>query len=366
MENPTVPESVPPKKQGSVLSVIIPWVLFFVVLIGAGAYFYMTKVAKGASTGAPTAKMCQGVNIVYFAGGSEGDPVPSVITNGVKQAQRDLGPNIEYVYSGWISSKMVEQFKDAIQKNPDAIALMGHAGSAELSPFIDEAERKGIIVTMQNVDLPEIRQKYIDKGFGYAGADLYKFGLELGKGVVRKFNLKKDDKAVVLLAEPVPATGEVTGRALMGKGDIDGLKAGGLTVYSENIPSKVNEKPDSPEGDAFVAGVIAKYAGLKVIIADHGELTAALGPILRRLGKKPGEFIVGGYDISPKTVAEIQSGYVGLVRDQQLYLEGYLPILQSCLTKKYGFAGLFIDTGVGLVDNSNVGSIVDLVKQQIR
>jgi len=37
-----------------------------------------------------------------------------------------------------------------------------------------------------------------------------------------------------------------------------------------------------------------------------------------------------------------------LVIDQQQYLQGYFGVLQICLTKKYGFAGLQIDTRGGL------------------
>jgi len=155
-------------------------------------------------------------------------PVPSVITNGVNQAAHDLGPTIEYVYSGWLSDQMAAQFKDAIDEKPDAIAMMGHPGPEVMGPLIDEAERKGIIVTLQNVDLQNIREKYIANGFGYAGGDLYKFGLELGKGLVRKFNLKSGDEGVVLLAAALGPDGKGVGRSLMGQGDVDGLKQGGL------------------------------------------------------------------------------------------------------------------------------------------
>jgi len=48
------------------------------------------------------------------------------------------------------------------------------------------------------------------------------------------------------------------------------------------------------------------------------------------------------------------------------YLQGYLPILQACLTKKYGFSGLHIDTGSSFIDESNIDLIEVLVKQQIR
>jgi len=65
-------------------------------------------------------------------------------------------------------------------------------------------------------------------------------------------------------------------------------------------------------------------------------LTSAAPTILKTLGKKPGDIIVAGFDLSSDTVAGIKNGYIGLVSDQQPYLQGFLPILQSCLTKKYG------------------------------
>jgi hypothetical protein len=44
-------------------------------------------------------------------------------------------------------------------------------------------------------------------------------------------------------------------------------------------------------------------------------------------------------------------------------LRGHRPI---CLTNNYGFSGLFIDTGGGFADASNIDAIAELVDQQIR
>jgi simple sugar transport system substrate-binding protein len=75
---------------------------------------------------------------------------------------------------------------------------------------------------------------------------------------------------------------------------------------------------------------------------------------------------VGGFDLSAETVAGIQSGYIGLILDQQPYLQGYLPIVQACMTKKYGFGGLYIDTGVGLIDSTNVNEVAGLAAKGVR
>ncbi len=52
--------------------------------------------------------------------------------------------------------------------------------------------------------------------------------------------------------------------------------------------------------------------------------------------------------------------------DQQQWLQGYLPILQICLTHNFAFTGLHIDTGAGFAHKDNVELLADLVNEQIR
>ena len=61
-----------------------------------------------------------------------------------------------------------------------------------------------------------------------------------------------------------------------------------------------------------------------------------------------------------------KEGYVDVVSDQQPYLQGFLPVVQVCLTKKYGFAGLHIDTGTGIVTKEQIDYIENLVNQGYR
>ena len=80
----------------------------------------------------------------------------------------------------------------------------------------------------------------------------------------------------------------------------------------------------------------------------------------------PGSIYAAGFDASASTVQGIKDGYISLVIDQQQYLQGFQAVEQLCLTKKYGFSGLFVNTGGGFIDKSNVDVIAPLVKQQIR
>ncbi len=303
-------------------------------------------------------KHFEDVHIVFFPGGSEGGPFASVVYRGARAAEEDLGPKVDYVWSGWLPDRMVAQFKDAIARRPDGIAIMGHPGVAAFAPLVDEAISKGIIVTSQNTTLPAIEDKFKDKGFGYVGQELYPSGLMLAKGAAKRAGLKKGDRAMVwgLLGQET--------RGLRTKGCIDALKEIGVEVDYIEISDAINS--DASLGTPVATSYIVSHPDVKMIITDHGALTATLGTYMRGANKKPGEIYTAGFDLSAATASAIREGWVGAVLDQQPWLQGYLPILQICLTKKYGFAGLHIDTGAAIIDKTNIDFVAPLAEKGIR
>ncbi len=303
-------------------------------------------------------KHFEDVSIVFFPGGNEGGAFASVVYRGAKAAEEDLGPKVDYVWSGWLPDKMVAQFKDAVARRPDGIAIMGHPGVAAFAPLVDEARAKGIIVTSQNTTLPAIEDKYKDTGFGYVGQELYPSGVMLAKGAAKRAGLKKGDRAMVwgLLGQET--------RGLRTKGCIDALEEMGVEVDYVEISDTINSDPAA--GIPVAASYIAAHPDVKMIITDHGGLTATLGTYLKNANKKPGDIFGAGFDLSPATTSAIKEGWVGAVLDQQPWLQGYLPILQICLAKKYGFAGLHIDTGAAIIDATNIDFVAPLAEQGIR
>jgi len=303
-------------------------------------------------------KHFEDVSIVFFPGGNEGCPFASVVYRGAKAAEEDLGCKVEYLWSDWLPDKMVAQFKTAIAMQPDGIAIMGHPGVAAYSPLVDEAIAKGIIVTSQNTTLPAIEDLYTDKGFGYVGQELYPSGEMLAKGAARRAGLKSGDRAMVwgLLGQET--------RGLRTKGCVDALEKMGVIVDYIEISDAINS--DASLGTPVVTSYIAAHPDVKLIITDHGALTSTLGTYLKASNMKPGDIFGAGFDLSSATAEAINEGWVGAVLDQQPYLQGYLPIVQICLTKKYGFAGLHIDTGAAIIDKSNISLVAPLAEEGIR
>ena len=299
-----------------------------------------------------------GIRITFFPGGNPGGSFASVVYRGARAAEKDMGCKVDYVWSGWSPDKMIAQFKDAIARRPDGICIMGHPGVAAFSPLVDEAEKKGIIVTSQNTSLPPIEDKYKEKGFGYVGQELYPSGVMLAKGAAKRAHLKRGDRVMVwgLIGQEA--------RGLRSKGCVDALKKMGMKVDYMEISDSINA--DATLGTPVFTGYVSSHRDVKLIITDHGALTATAETYMRASRRKPGSIYIAGFDLSAATAYAIKKGYVGVVLDQQPYLQGYLPIVQICLAKKYGFSGLHIDTGAALIDKSNIDFVAPLAKQGIR
>jgi simple sugar transport system substrate-binding protein len=301
---------------------------------------------------------CSDVRIVFFPGGPEGGVFAVNVYNGAVAAAADLGANVEYMWSDWNVQTMLTQFSEAVATGPDGIAVMGHPGDEAFDPLIQDAESQGIIVTSQNTTLPNMEARYAGVGFGYVGQDLYGAGHSLGAEAVRRFNLQAGDRAMVwgLLSQPT--------RGLRTQGVIDAFEEAGLVVDYLEIDDATNADPAA--GTPTFTGYVTANPDVKVVVTDHGGLTATMETYFTAAGLGPDDVYGVGFDLSPATVAAIRGGWTDLVIDQQPWLQGYLPILQICLTKVYGFSGLHIDTGGGFASADNVELLAPLAERNIR
>jgi simple sugar transport system substrate-binding protein len=297
--------------------------------------------------------------LIYMqCGGTQGDGATLARTNGARAAAAANNVKLIEQYSKWDQQTMIDQFKQAMAANPDGIAIMGHPGEPAFAALVDQAEAQGIIVTSGNNPLPTIEAKYQSKGFGYAGADLYQGGYLTGQSMVAAGKLKAGDKALVY------DIWHQEGRSRSSQGVYDALAKAGLIVEKLDVSAAVDS--DTSLAIPILTAYIQAHPDLKAIGTQHGSVTAVLPKVLQAAGKKPGDIVCGGIDLSPATVSAIQGGWITASFDQVLYLQGYFPVLQIVLTKRYLIPGLHIDTGVGTVTPQNVGIIKPLIDQGIR
>ena len=313
----------------------------------------------GAFAADPKAKWCEGVKIAAFPGGPQGGVFANNVYNGFRQAELDLGPTVTYYFSDWDPNKMLTQIKQAIATKVDGIATYGFGGEDATGPLVDQAFKQGTIFTSLNTSLLKSQEKYSASGFGYVGAPNYKAGFALGSEAAKRAGLKSGEKVFVWGLK-----GQGGDRGQRTVGVIDAFEKAGAKVIYQEIDSATNADPNA--GTATFVGVMKKDSDIKIVVTDHGGLTSNVSVYAKAASLKPGQVLFAGFDMSPNTAKAIEDGYQNLVIDQQPFLQGYIPILNICLTKKFGFSGLDINTAGAFVDKSNVAAVAPLAAVEIR
>lgn len=321
----------------------------------ATSAFLASTILCGAAMADTPAKLGSGLTMYFQMGGSPGDASTLPRELGAQAAAQALGVKIISQYSSWQPETMINQFREAMAASPDCIEIMGHPGGQAFAPLVDKAEAQGIIVTAGNVPLPDLEAKYRANGFGYVGTYLFQGGETTADAMIKAGNLKAGDEALVygVFAEGI--------RGQSAEGLVAGLKKAGITVYQLNISDAVNNDPSLSV--PILVAFIERHPNLKAIGTQQGLVTSFIPKALQEAGKKPGEITVGGIDLAPTTIAGIKDGYIAATLNQQLYLQGYLPVLQCVLSKKLGIEGMNVNTAAGTDDKALLDKIEPLIQK---
>lgn len=324
--------------------------LMFVLLMALViAPFNLPAVAQDGD------QWCAGKHIRYFVGGAEGDAFASIVLRGAEAADADLGPDVDYIFSGWDPETMVQQLREAIAAQPDAIAMMGHPGDDAIMPLAEEAAAAGIAMMYQNVDVPLVRARF---GGGYVGAQLYPQGRALADEAIRQFGLEEGATIIVLGPWDQP------GRFIREDGTADVFEEAGFNVVRVNSPPEWAADPNLAL--PTISAVYLDNPETKLIAYPGGQLLGAVPIYMDAVGVAAGDVISIGFDTSPAIMEAFDSGYVQLTSDQQPFLQGYVPILSLCGTLVYGFGPLNVDTGAGFVDTTNYQNVAELARAGLR
>lgn len=315
----------------------------------------MANVATSASAQTLRDDWCSDVQIRFFAGGAEGDAFASIVYNGAVQAAQDTGADVDYIFSGWSSERMIQQLREAVASNPDGIAMMGHPGNAAIMPLAEEAAAAGIKMMYQNVPVDDVTARF---GGAYVGAQQNPQGRALGEEAVRRFGLGAGDVAIVM------SDWAQEERAQRELGTIQALEEHGLTVVKLQSPEGLGTDPNI--GIPVITAAIAANPDVKLIAYPGGQPLGNAPTYMQAAGKDPGDIINIGFDTSPQIVDAFNAGWVQLTSDQQPFLQGYMPILSLCQQVVYGLGAVGVDTGAGFVTPENYEAVAELANEGLR
>ena len=326
--------------------------------LGAVAVAACALFAAGAATQSQAAAIGEGLVMYFQMGGNPGGGATLARTNGARAAAEAFGVDLREQYSSWQPDKMIDQFKEAVAAGPDCVEIMGHPGNDAFWDLAAEARERGIVLTSGNSQLSELFNEYRQSGFGFVGMDNYRSGRLVAGATIKNAGLKEGDRVMVY--------------GLLSQDERGKLERGALDVYEENNMT-IDYIEISPEvnGDPSLAvpilvAYIERNPDVKAIITSHGTVTGFLGKALKEAGKEPGEVFGAGYDIVPAAVEAVQEGYVQVLFDQNLFLQGFLPVVQCVLSSTYAIPGLDVDTGIGLVTPGNIDQLIPEIEAGIR
>ena len=302
-------------------------------------------------------KWCNDVHIRFFVGGAEGDAFGTIVYNGAKQAEADLGAKVDYIFSQWDVERMVQQLREAVAVKPQGIAMMGHPGDAAIMPLADQAHKDGIKMMYQNVPVPQVVAKF---GGGYVGAQQEQQGRALGAEAFKLAGLKSGDKAIMI------GPFENENRGARERGTVAALEEAGVTVIKLSSPPSGEWASDPNLAIPVITAALLNNPDVKAVGYPGGQMLGNVPTYMQAAGRKAGDIFNFGFDTSPQIVEGFKGGWVQLTADQQPFLQGYLPIASLCQQVVLGLAPINVDTGAGFVTPQNYEIVAELAKQALR
>jgi simple sugar transport system substrate-binding protein len=240
-----------------------------------------------------------------------------------------------------LASEMVSYFNTAISAKAAGIAYAGIDATSFATP-VKNAMNAGIPVLSYNADglvkkgVPDIGTNRL----AYVGQALYISGQQLGQQI--KSLIPGGGDIAIFIATP-------------GSGNIQPRYDGAVSVLGSSytvheVATGATTGPELSAEKAFLTG----HKTIKGAFAVDAGSTELLGQALSTEGMKIPN---GGFDTTPTTLKNIQSGATNFTIYQDPYMQGFLPTMYFYL---YNLSGGTVtpsdtDTGLTFITKSNAG-----------
>jgi simple sugar transport system substrate-binding protein len=285
-------------------------------------------------------------HIIVVTHGQVSDSFWLVVKNGVDQAAKDSGAQVDYRSPEKFDMVAMSQLIDAaVASKPDGLVVSIPDADA-LSKSIQAAVKAGIPVISMNSGSD------VSKKLGclmHVGQEEY----VAGKGAGERMKAEGVTKAVCLNQEVGNA-----GLDARAKGFKDGL-GGDVEVLAVSM--------DFTQTRNAFAGYLQKNPDVQAILALGPTGAEPALQALEQAGKA-GKVKFGTFDLSPTVLQALSKGEMDFAIDQQQFLQGYLPVIFLANYVKYGLliATDSVPTGPGFVTQQNAKQVIELSKQGIR
>lgn len=318
------------------------------------------KLLAAAALLASASTPALALDVVFTHHSSASNTFWQAVQKGFDDACERVDANCQMIFTQTEGSvqEQLANMEAALAREPDAI-LTSIVDNMALDEIVQRARDAGVIVIGVNVDDLEgatgnARQAFVGQGFLPAGYSL---------GEAQSANFPEEGPINVLVGISAPGQNwsEQRGAGVMNFMEDYAAANPGREVNVERIDSGTDLATVSDRVGAYLAANPETTAYF-----DTGFWHAGVARVLADRGIEPGEVLLGGFDLVPEAVEQMQAGYIQVQVDQQPYMQGFMPVMQVYLSKTVGLAPADIDTGQGIVTPADADAIMELSAQGLR
>lgn len=269
-----------------------------------------------------------------------------VVERGMRDAAAALNIDADLVGTpGFEVEDVIRLVRSAVRDGIDGIGLNVFHPTA-LVGVIAEAGAAGVPVVAFNIDAA----KTGSGNLSYIMQDFIAAGTALGHRAAA--SIANGDHIIIAMHDD--GVGALEERAA-------GIEAG---LASRNVVVTRVITGRVPAKGAEILDDARSRLDARAIIGTGQPDTEAAG-LVARAGPKQGIY-AAGFDLSPGIVDLIAEGHLDCAIDQQPYAQGFYPIVQLTLHRRFGIMPSSLDAGAAIVDRQNVELVRQLSKQSIR
>lgn len=302
----------------------------------------------------------EGMNIVFTHHSSASNTFWQAVKKGFDDACGKIEANCQMIFTQTEGSieQQAANMEAALARSPDTL-LTSIVDDRALDEIISRAVDSGVTTIAVNVDDSEgadgnARAAFVGQGFRPAG-------YALGKAMSAHFPAEGPINVLVGISAPGQNWSEARGG-----GVLDFM----ADFKADNPDREVNfERIDSGTDLAVTADRVGAYLNANpetTAYFDTGFWHAAVARVLKDRGLAPGDVLLGGFDLVPEVVQQMQTGYIQAQVDQQPYMQGFIPVMQAYLAHTVDLAPADVDTGQGIVTPADADAIMELSAKGLR
>lgn len=317
--------------------------------------------ALGAAMALPaTAAEPPPLQIVFTVHSSPSNTFWQAVKKGFDDACRRVEAHCQLLFTQTEGSipEEIANMQAAIARHPDVLLTTLPDNHAFVG-VLKEALAKHIIVIADNVDAtagPELSMRA-----AFIGQNFIPAGYNLAQYLVGLFPKSGPIKVLVGVSAPGQNWSEQRAQGILNY----------LEEYKKAHPERsiTWSRMDSGTDLAVTASRVGAYLNAHpdtTAYFDTGFWEAGVAQSLKNHGMKPGQILLGGFDLVPIVLKEMKEGYIQVAVDQEPYTQGFLGVMEGYLMKRFALGPWSVDTGDNLVTPANVDAVIKLSEEGLR